>query len=356
MGVLFARPILANNYPGLSPEVGFPCAELPGFLIFIMVSNVFQTPHLISAKTLDRYPMKWNLTFHRDGLLGVEIGFGNGEFLVDWAMRQPGWNLVGIDSSRGSMERLQKRIREYSLDNIRIINDDAPFCLRELFPDNAVNHVVMNFPDPWPKERHKERRMLSPSFIQTLGAVLEKRGIFELVTDQKWLAQDCHSIFSQANRSFELSPIEKNPVRPLITKYEKKWRYLGCDTYYVKAIKIKNTAISRILENSEMPHYIIENEILPEQVVVLKNTEYQHGNGFFVVKQIYTDFETESYLCRVVTRDIEYQQCFYISVSKHQSAWLVKLDDTCPVFRTPAVKMTVRRIGEILSMGPKPSI
>jgi tRNA (guanine-N7-)-methyltransferase len=318
-----------------------------------MVSRVFQAPHLISAKTLDKYPMRWNQIFHGDGPLGVEIGFGNGEFLVDWAKRQPDWNFVGIDSSWGSMERLEKRTRQNSLNNIRIINDDAPFCLRELFPDNSVNQVVMNFPDPWPKKRHRERRMLKPSFIQTLGAVLAKGGIFELVTDQDWLAHDCHALLDHANRFFELTPIERNPVRPLRTKYERKWRHAGCDTYYVKAIKIKDTAISRMLENIEMPHCIIENEILPGQVIVLKDTEYIEGDRFFIVKQIYTDFDTESYLCRAVARDIEYQQSFYISISKRQSTWLVRLDETCPVFNTPAVKMAVLKIGEILSTGHK---
>ena len=276
-----------------------------------MTSDVFHAPHLIAPQAFDKYPLNWDEIFRRDAPFGIEIGFGNGEFLVDWALKQPGWNFVGIDSSLGSSQRLQKRTMHYSVDNVRIINNDARFCLRELFSNNSIHHIVMNFPDPWPKKRHRERRMLQPSFIQTLGAVLINRGMFELVTDQKWLAQDFYKMVRQANRFFELNSIEENPVRPLRTKYEKKWQDSGCCIYRVCAIKIRDTAISRMLEDSKMPHYIIENEIYPEQVIPLKNSECVKGNHLFVFKEIYTDFEGNCYLVHAITRDNDYQQSFY---------------------------------------------
>ena len=71
----------------------------------------------------------------------------------------------------------------------------------------------MNFPDPWPKKRHRERRMLQPSFIKTLGAVLEMKGRFELITDQSWFAQDSYSI-------------ELLLKRKKIIKYQEFWRIL----------------------------------------------------------------------------------------------------------------------------------
>jgi len=314
-----------------------------------MGSNPFHTPHLVPAQTLRQYPPNWDQIFLREAPLAVEIGFGNGEFLVDWARREPEWNFVGIDSSRGSTERLQKRTLQYSISNVRILNNDAPFSLRELFSNNSIQHIVMNFPDPWPKKRHKERRMLQPSFIQTLGAVLSDRGLFELVTDQRWLAQDCLFMFSQSDRFFELNAVEKNPERVLRTKYEKKWRDSGCDIYRLRAIKIRETAISRILEDSEMPHRIIENEISPDQVILLKNFEYEAGNHLFVVKEVYADFTKNSYLFRAISKDFDYKQAFYIVISKRQNEWLIKLDETCPVFRTPAVKLAVLKIAEILS-------
>lgn len=314
-----------------------------------MQSNPFQTPHLVLAQTFDQYPLSWDQIFQREAPLAVEIGFGNGEFLADWARRQPQWNLVGIDYSPGSTERLQRRTLQYSINNVRILNTDAPFSLKELFSDNSIQHIIMNFPDPWPKKRHQERRMLRPSFVQTLGAVLIKGGMFELTTDQRWLAQDCHTMFSRCDRFFEVNAIETNPVRVLRTKYEKKWQDSGCDIYRFTAIKIKKETISRMLEDSEMPHRIIENEISPEQVILMKNFEHKVGNQLFLVKEVYADFAKDSYLFRTISKDFDYKQAFYIVVSRREKEWLIKLDETCPVFRTPAVKLAVQKMAEMLS-------
>lgn len=329
-----------------------PCAKLFPYLIFAMEANQFHRPHLVSAETFDRYPLNWDAIFLRQAPLAVEIGFGNGEFMVDWATRRPEWNFVGIDSSRGSVLRLQKGTLKNSIGNVRILQNDAPFCLRELFSNNSIQHLVMNFPDPWPKIRHKERRMLQPSFILTLGAVLTNKGMFELVTDQQWLARDSHAMFSRSDRFFQLNALEKNPERSLRTKYEKKWQEAGCDLYHLTAIKIKEIAISRILEDCEMPHRIIENEISAEQIIPLTDFEYEAGNHLFVIKEVYGNFKKKGYLLRVISKDFNYKQVFYIVVSRRETEWLIKLDETCPVFRTPAVKLAVNKLAEVLSRDP----
>lgn len=304
--------------------------------------------HIIYGQNYDKYPLKWNLIFNREAPLALEIGFGNGQFLVDWAQRQPDWNFIGIDYSFGSTKRLHKRLMDNSIKNVRIINDDARFTLRELFPDNSIQQVIMNFPDPWPKKRHKERRMVQPNFIQTLGAVLNNGGVFELVTDQFWFAQDTHLLFLESS-FFEMKDLEKNPNRSVKTKYEKKWLEDGCEIYKVYCKKKNNNIIHRILENDEMPNYIIKKEISSRQIKQLKDFEHFKDKELFVVKEIYTDFAQKSYLLRVITQDNDYRQTFYIVITRNNYNWVVKLDDAFSVYRTPAVKMAISKLGEILS-------
>lgn len=313
-----------------------------------MNKNIFYTPHLIPADTFASYPLSWDEIFQQQAPLIIEVGFGNGDFLVNETKQNPDKNFVGIDYSLGSTERLQKQLLKYSIDNVRILNHDGRFVLRELFPDSSIESVIMNFPDPWPKKRHRERRMLQQSFVNTLGGVLKMKGTFHLVTDQFSLAQDAHHLF-QESTSFTTNDIESNPKRTLLTKYEKKWRDSGSQIYQLLSTKTKHTPINRILEDSQMPHVIINNENLPKQIGQLTNFEHSQSNKLIVVKEIYSDFNQNNYLLKLITKDQDFQQVFYVLIARHKNSWLVKLDDYSTVFRTPAVKLAIIKIGELLT-------
>ncbi|RMF55102.1 MAG: tRNA (guanosine(46)-N7)-methyltransferase TrmB, partial [Calditrichaeota bacterium] len=138
-----------------------------------MDGKTFYLGHELNPKEYQEYPLPWDRIFSSAGPLAVEIGFGNGEFLMNWARQQPDWNFVGVELSLASMERILKRIHQSGIRNVKPIHEDARFAIREFFPDNSIRHVMMNFPDPWFKERHKHRRLLNESFIRTLAAVLE---------------------------------------------------------------------------------------------------------------------------------------------------------------------------------------
>jgi tRNA (guanine-N7-)-methyltransferase len=148
-----------------------------------------------NPKSLNFFPVNWKDVFGREAPIAIELGCGNGEFLVFWAQKHPDWNFIGIDLSLASCERSQIRIYQNGLSHIRIIRDDARFVLRELFGDNRIKQICINFPDPWPKEKHKNRRVIVPSFVDTLSSILENDGIFELVTDQKWYIVETRELF-----------------------------------------------------------------------------------------------------------------------------------------------------------------
>lgn len=304
--------------------------------------------HIIPAQEFESYPLAWENIFRRRAPLAVEIGFGNGEYLVNWAGKEPGWNFVGIEQSSASVERLQKRLIKAQIGNVRILRDDAAFALRELFPGESIDAAVMNFPDPWPKERHSRRRLLKPSFIEVLAFVLKLNTFFELVTDQVWLAEDTSQLFSESNY-FRTGEIEKNPRREIATKYERKWRRMGRDSYRVRAKKINQSKIKRIMEDASMPHFVIKNRLTAEQIARNVGREYSMGDSFFIIKDIFTHLSGEAYLLKTITRDGDYQQKFFLFLTKHKSDWLLKLDDTTRPYRTQAVKLAVRKTGEMLS-------
>ncbi|NOX36561.1 MAG: tRNA (guanosine(46)-N7)-methyltransferase TrmB [Calditrichaeota bacterium] len=296
----------------------------------------------------NQFPLPWTDIFGRSAPLYVEIGFGNGVFLINWAREQPEGNFIGIEISLESMAKAQKGIFQEGITNIRVIHEDARFALREFFADNSIRHIMMNFPDPWPKERHRERRALSPAFVQILGTVLESDGIFELVTDQEWYAQDAQELCQQF-AFLAVEKVEKNPHRPVQTKYEKKWRQLGRDIFRLVARKVQPTTVERIIEGGEMPHVFIPDiPITFEHIQSLENMQGEGPNQFFIIKESYATPDGQKFLLLTITRDFDYQQKFYITVVARQNGWIAKLESTTQPYRTAAVKMAVQAVGQKL--------
>lgn len=301
----------------------------------------------VNAGECDRFPINWEKIFKRAAPLAVEIGCGNGEFLVSWARSYPDWNFLGIELSLASGERIQSRIFSQQLENIRILRDDARFVLPELFADQSISRVVMNFPDPWPKERHRDRRLITPFFIDSLGAVLTLDGIFELSTDQEWYARKAQELFS-SNPLFTIREVEINPHREVSTKYERKWREQYRTIYRFQAVKNRNGQIKRLLENTIMPHVYLQCEISPAQIKMLKGLTRIQDDQVCKIKEVFSSPEDQAYLLRTVTSDRDYVQNFFILVARHDQGYIVKIDSGYQPYRTPAVKMAVQEVGRLL--------
>ena len=59
----------------------------------------------------------------------------------------------------------------------------AEWVVQHVVPVHALERVYVNFPDPWPKTRHEESRLLRPSFLEMLTTRLTDSGEVWLTTD-----------------------------------------------------------------------------------------------------------------------------------------------------------------------------
>jgi len=297
--------------------------------------------------TAGEFPLDLEKLFPKGHTLAVEVGCGNGEFLVEWAKINQDWNFVGVELSIASAERFMTRVFKNGLQNVIFVRDDARFVLRELFPNESVKQVMLNFPDPWPKEKHRSRRIIDTRFVQTLSVILEKDGLFDLFTDQQWYAQDAEKIFKESE-VFSVLNIQRNPQRITSTKYERKWKEQFRHIYHLRAIKKKKLHIKRVLENSSMPHFIGKKKLKSEFIQQLKGLEKIEKTKVFKVKEIFEKKDDQAFLLRTVTVDEDYLQTFFILVASHEQGFIVKLDQGFQPYRTPAVKWAVEVIGKIL--------
>ncbi len=301
----------------------------------------------INPRSAEALPLDWNQIFRRTAPLVVEVGCGNGEYLISEAGRYPGKNFIGIELSLASAQRAQRRIHRGKLPNVRIMRDDAKFALREIFPENSLSEVIMNFPDPWPRTRHKNRRLISPEFAGVLAGVLEMGGKFELYTDQGWYTDDTRAVFLNTE-FFHCSDIVTDPERSGSTKYERKWREENRTIFYFTAVKKRDQDLNRIVENRIMPHFFIRKKLKVDDIRKLIGFSIHRGESVFTIKEVFQSPDKEAYLLRTAAVDRDYLQIFFILVARHERDFIVKIDSGFQPYRTPAVRLAVEETSRFL--------
>lgn len=171
--------------------------------------------------------------FNNTASVTLEIGFGNGESLVQQAASKPQNNFLGIEVHRPGVGHLLRLADDADVTNLRVINHDAVDVLKLQIPDQGLDCVQLFFPDPWHKRRHHKRRIVNAGFIRLIYQKLKPGGLFHLATDWEDYAGYMLEQMEQA-KGFTNAVGEggyaKNTDRPL-TKFERRGQRLGHDVW-----------------------------------------------------------------------------------------------------------------------------
>jgi tRNA (guanine-N7-)-methyltransferase len=112
----------------------------------------------------------------------MEIGFGAGEHLAWQAEQNPDVGFIGCEPYINGVASLLRHAADRDLSNIRILPDDVrPFLDR--LPDACLARLFVLFPDPWPKRRHQERRIVQREILNKFIRLLVPGGELRLATD-----------------------------------------------------------------------------------------------------------------------------------------------------------------------------
>ena len=157
----------------------------------------------------------------------LEIGFGNGENLVDCAKKDPNSNFIGIEVYPSGIGQCLINANKYDLKNLRLFCNDAVDVLNKRIANESLDVINIFFPDPWPKKRHHKRRLISEDFIVLIKSKLKQNGLVHICTDWAAYGHDISALF-ESNKEFKL--LETFPKR-LQTKFEKKGLAIGHSIY-----------------------------------------------------------------------------------------------------------------------------
>src|SRR5579859_3270994 len=128
--------------------------------------------------------------FPKEQPLEVELGAGDGSFLVEYARRHPEHNFIGIERLLGRLRKLERKGRQAGLRNLRGIRIESSYFMRYLVPPGSVSALHLYFPDPWPKRRHWRHRLINSEFPALAHQALAPKGtVFLRTDDQAYFAQ-----------------------------------------------------------------------------------------------------------------------------------------------------------------------
>ena len=166
----------------------------------------------------------------------LEVGFGNGQHLVELAKRDPDKLIVGSEVYENGVASTCFSLFQNKIENVRVFHGDVRILLN-FFKYGSVDRVYFLFPDPWLKKRHKSRRLLSSTNIEFFSKVLKSKGVICIATDVEDYHFEIEETFSNLTQFQKLhaSPKEKNLsfFLDVKTKYEKKAINKGISPSYL---------------------------------------------------------------------------------------------------------------------------
>lgn len=157
--------------------------------------------------------------FDRSAPVVLEIGMGFGDTTTASALAEPDVDVIAVDVHTPGIVASLARIEIDNMTNLRLVHGDALIFLRRIAPGSLVG-VRIYFPDPWPKIRHRHRRIVRPDVVARLVDCLVPGGWIDLATDIDDYAGQILAVCT-AHPLLNGGQIER-PATRLATRYERK--------------------------------------------------------------------------------------------------------------------------------------
>lgn len=125
----------------------------------------------------------WNIAFANSNPVILEYCSGNGAWIANKAILNPEINWVAVERKFDRVRKIWSKIKNHQLDNLLVVCGEANDATQRYFPSDSVADIHINFPDPWPKNRHAKNRLIQPEFTSQLHRVLKNDGVLTFVTD-----------------------------------------------------------------------------------------------------------------------------------------------------------------------------
>ena len=159
----------------------------------------------------------------------VELGTGKGDFITQLAEREPNIYFMGLEMEATVVYAAARKIREKELKNVNLMIFDIN-NIENLFSENEIDRLYINFCDPWPKKRHAKRRLTYITFLEKYRKILKPDGEIQFKTDNRGLFDFSLDQFELANAKVSEITYDLHSEKfseNIETEYEKKFSGMG---------------------------------------------------------------------------------------------------------------------------------
>lgn len=191
---------------------------------------------LFVTRTSDNFG-KWNEEFENNNPIHLELGCGRGRFITEKAKTNPNINYIGIDLKDEVLIYTLRNIVEAEALNVRIIPLNIQL-IEGIFAENEISKIYINFCNPWPKDRHKKRRLTHSKFLNQYKKFLKPNSEIWFKTDDTELFEESQEYFKESGFTLEYKTYDLHNSdfkENIVTEYEEKFASRGMKTMFLIA-------------------------------------------------------------------------------------------------------------------------
>ncbi|MBQ8380197.1 MAG: tRNA (guanosine(46)-N7)-methyltransferase TrmB [Clostridia bacterium] len=182
----------------------------------------------------DRETIQKIISENKGKKIYLEIGMGKGDFITQLSLLDQDNVYIGVELSPPVLALAVKKLQRYEeennvrINNLYFMSFDA-IEIAQIFEENQIEKIYLNFSDPWPKKKHAKRRLTNEKFLDEYKKVLRTNGQIEFKTDNRGLFE--YSLVSMQNYGLKFIEVyldlHKTDIFNIETEYEKKFSPLG---------------------------------------------------------------------------------------------------------------------------------
>lgn len=178
---------------------------------------------------------RWNEVFGNNNEIHLELGCGRGSFIAKKAIQNPNINYVAIDLKDEVLIYALRKVIEEEVTNVRIVPLNIQL-IEGVFTKDEISKIYINFCNPWPKDRHKKRRLTHSRFLTEYKKFLKPGSEIWFKTDDKELFEESIEYFKAC--SFDIKYLtydlhNSDFTENIVTEYEEKFTEKGMKTMFL---------------------------------------------------------------------------------------------------------------------------
>lgn len=156
----------------------------------------------------------------------LDMGCGKGGFLLTLAETCPDRLILGADIMLGRLRRVARKVERRELSNVELLRADNYELAAFQLPDRSIRRVHLLCPDPWPKARHRHRRLVTTDFLTRLARILEPDGTLHVSTDHAPYQATFERLLTRLP-FFAPAPERLAELEHIGTEFERLWKTQG---------------------------------------------------------------------------------------------------------------------------------